>query len=130
MTTGNSLIEALKHHEGFRSKPYQCTSGVWTIGYGFTYLTRDESDVVLYMRVKQIKQQLASSIHNLSMARQDVIVNMAFNLGINGLMNFKKMWAAIHRKDFDRAADEMLDSKWASQVGERAKSLSEQMRTG
>jgi lysozyme len=55
---------------------------------------------------------------------------MAFNLGIPRLKLFKNMWSAIHRKDYERASVEMLDSKWAEQVKGRATRLSDIMRTG
>ena len=125
-----TLIDTIKRHEGFRAIPYQCSSGVWTIGYGFTSLTKYESDVILKIKVDNLQVDLAPVIEPLSPARQDVIINMAYNLGIGGVMGFKKMWLAIHNKDFARAADEMLKSKWADQVGARGIELSEIMRKG
>jgi lysozyme len=62
--------------------------------------------------------------------RADVLVNMAFNMGVNGLLKFKKMIAAIDDRNYDEAAIEMLNSRWAVQVGKRANELSKQMRTG
>ena len=59
-----------------------------------------------------------------------IIVDMAFNLGVPRLSNFKKMWAAIHENNFEEAAKEMLDSRWARQVGRRAIELARWMRTG
>ena len=125
-----TLIETIKRHEGFRAIPYRCTEGVWTIGYGFTSLTKYESDVILKIKVDNLRVDLAPVIEPLSPARQDVIINMAYNLGLNGVMGFRKMWSAIYDKDFVRAADEMLKSKWADQVGARAIELSEIMRKG
>ena len=125
-----TLIDTIKRHEGFRAIPYQCSSGVWTIGYGFTSLTKYESDVILKIKVDNLRVDLAPVIEPLSPARQDVIINMAYNLGLNGVMGFRKMWLAIHNKDFARAADEMLKSKWADQVGARAIELSEIMSKG
>jgi len=125
-----TLIDTIKRHEGFRAIPYQCSSGVWTIGYGFTSLTKYESDVILKIKVDNLQVDLAPVIEPLSPARQDVIINMAYNLGIGGVMGFKRMWLAIYDMDFGRAADEMLDSRWARQVGRRAGELSEIMRKG
>lgn len=125
-----SLIDQLERDEGFRAKPYQCSEGVWTFGHGFTFLTRDESREVLRMKVTKLERELRSSIKNLSPARQDVLINMAFNLGVGGLYNFKMMWNAIYSGDYDRAADEMLDSKWARQVKGRATRLADEMRKG
>jgi len=125
-----NLIDTLKRQEGFREKPYQCTSGVLTIGYGFTSLSANESEVVLRMKVAKLRNTLSSSIYNLSPVRRDVLVNMAYNLGTDGLFKFRRMWQAIYSKDFATAANEMLDSKWADQVGDRAVSLAEKMREG
>jgi lysozyme len=58
------------------------------------------------------------------------MINMAFNLGFAGMMKFKKMIAAIEKKDFEQAATEMLNSRWADQVGERADRLAKMMFTG
>ncbi|SDP70000.1 glycoside hydrolase family protein [Desulforhopalus singaporensis] len=124
------LLDDLKRHEGFSSHPYRCPAGVLTIGYGFTYLTREEAHMVLKTRVKHLRNQLLPYMATLSPARQDVLVNMAFNLGVEGLFKFRRMWAAIRAQNFDLAATEMLDSKWARQVGGRAKELSEKMRKG
>jgi lysozyme len=63
------------------------------------------------------------------MTRQAVILDMAYNLGISGVLMFKKMWAEIGRAYFRAAADEMLDSKWAKQVGDRADRLASIMAT-
>jgi lysozyme len=58
------------------------------------------------------------------------LVDMGFNLGIPRLMKFKKMWEAIERQDFEWAAAEMLNSRWAKQVGKRADNLSKTMEHG
>lgn len=62
--------------------------------------------------------------------RRRVLCNMAFNMGVSGLMDFQKMWAAIADKDWVTAAAEMTDSAWAKQVGARATRLTTQMVTG
>jgi lysozyme len=59
-----------------------------------------------------------------------VLCDMAFNIGVSGLMQFRKMLAAIEANDFERAADEMKKSKWARQVPVRAAALERMMRTG
>jgi len=66
----------------------------------------------------------------LTQTRKDVLTEMAFNLGIPRLNGFKKMWKAIENGDYETAADEQLDSKWARQVGVRAMRLSKRMREG
>jgi len=64
----------------------------------------------------------------LSQPRFGVLINMAFNLGIRGLMSFRRMLAAMQVEDYDAAAREMLDSRWSKQVRDRANRLAEQMR--
>ena len=66
----------------------------------------------------------------LSTNRQNVLVNMAFNLGIYGLLRFKKMLLAVEKQDWDEAANQMLDSRWSKQVGNRSKELADIMRQG
>ena len=62
--------------------------------------------------------------------RQKVLIDMAVNLGVGGLLQFRRMIAAIELGDYGAAADQMLDSRWAEQVKTRADRLAEMMRTG
>ena len=66
----------------------------------------------------------------LSPARQQVLMNMAFNLGIDGLLGFKNTLGMIASGDYQKAADAMMQSKWAGQVGDRAKRLAAMMKEG
>ena len=77
----------------------------------------------------QVKDRLPW-IDKLTPARQAALINMAFNLGIGGLLGFKNTLAAIEQGDYVRAARGMLASKWATQVHGRADELAAQMRTG
>lgn len=130
------LRSQLERHEGLRLKPYRDTVGKLTVGYGRNLedvgISRDEADFMLDNDIDQVERQLdtVDEYRDLDPVRQTVIANMAFNLGFAGLMGFKNMWSAIDRRDWDSAADEMLNSKWARQVGVRAVELSEIMRTG
>jgi lysozyme len=63
-------------------------------------------------------------------ARQNVLMNMAFNLGVAGLLEFTKTLNFVKRREYEKASVEMLDSDWAKQVGERAKRLAKVMKTG
>ena len=67
---------------------------------------------------------------NLDQVRQDVLIDMAYNLGFFGLSTFKNTLAYIANGNYDKAADNMLKSKWATQVKGRAEELAEMMRTG
>lgn len=133
----NRLIEQLKRHEGFRSKPYKDTVGKTTIGYGRNLtdvgVSQSESNKMLLHDVDRAKYDVINNIRSytqLDQVRRDVLINMSFNLGINKLLKFKNMLKAINDKNFYLAAIEMLDSKWAKQVGSRAIELADQMSTG
>lgn len=131
------LAEQLKTHEGLRLKPYKDTIGKLTIGIGRNLedkgISEKEALSMLNNDVDEFYSKLAKKIPwflNLDDARQNVLVNMAFNLGIAGLMTFKKMLDAVRLGLYLVAAEEMLNSKWAKQVGYRAEELAKQMRTG
>ncbi|MDK1286305.1 glycoside hydrolase family protein [Pseudoalteromonas sp. B95] len=115
---------------------YKCTKDKWTIGYGFNLgsgFTKEEAALLLQCRVKTISQQLSKALPYFSLLneqRKAVLVNMAFNLGATGLMNFKKALSYVEASDYEQAATEMLDSRWAKQVPNWAIALSNQMQTG
>jgi lysozyme len=143
MTTPN-LISDLKVDEGCRLQAYpDPLSGgePWTIGYGATGPTITKTtvwsqamaDADLVRRVGIIIQQLAMELpwfSTLDPLRQDVLCNMAYNIGIHGLLGFHNTLTFIEQGAYDAAANGMLASKWARQVPNRAKRLAEQMRTG
>lgn len=130
------LRSQLERHEGLRLKPYRDIVGKLTVGYGRNLedvgISRDEADFMLDNDIDQVEQYLETvdEYNELDEVRQTVLANLCFNVGFHGLMKFKRMWAALGRGDYSRAADEMLDSKWARQVGYRAQELAEIMRTG
>lgn len=134
----SKLINQLKRHEGLSLKMYKCTSDKWSIGYGLNLeagITEKEADMLLVMRVDAVSfellRQLPKSINStLNEPRENALINMAFNLGVSGLFKFKKMLAALEVCDYDEACRQMMDSRWAVQVGKRAFELAEQMRTG
>ena len=131
-----SLLQQLERHEGFRSKPYQDSVGVLTIGIGTNIeqgITRPEAYALLRIRLDAIKGELFRAYPHAQVMQQvrlDVLTNMAYNMGVPRLMTFKKMFAAIDRKDYADAAREMLDSKWSRQVGKRSEELALQMANG
>ena len=118
-------------------KPYTDAAGKISIGVGRNLtdvgISEDEADYLLDNDISSILHQLVARIAifgSLDTTRQNVLADMAMNLGIEGLLRFHKMLAAIEAHDFEKAADEMLDSKWATQVGKRATELAAMMRTG
>lgn len=135
-----AAVEVLKahlmSHEGVRDKPYVCSAGKLTIGVGRNLddngLRHDEIMYLLDRDVTGVLQELAQYewFAELNEARKIVIANMAFNMGVPKLCAFRKMILAIIGKDYNAAANEMIRSKWAKQVGGRAVMLSGIMRTG
>jgi lysozyme len=110
------LTKDLIADEGLRLKPYRDTVGKLTIGIGRNLddegITKEEALYLLNNDIQRIKEQLAplQNFSQLSETRQRVLTEMAFNMGFGGLMAFKGMWQAIQAKDWDGAANAMLDS--------------------
>jgi lysozyme len=132
-----SLEDQLIDHEGLELKPYQCTADKLTIGVGRNIedrgITEDEARYLLKNDIKIVEDELLEKkpvVAGLDAVRQRVLVDMGFNLGIPTLMKFQNMWAAIEDEDFQTAADEAMDSRWAKQVGRRAERLCQAMATG
>ena len=132
----HSIEEQLILHEGLRLKSYICPAGKLTIGVGRNLddkgITEAEAMFLLKNDIDKVIKDLSKYkwFNDLYPVRQKVIVDMAFNLGIAGLLKFKKMIAAFEEKDYEKAADEMVDSRWYKQVGERGKRLENMIRSG
>lgn len=131
------LQKELERDEGRREKPYECSAGKLTIGVGWNLEDRGLPKRVIDMLFNISTDDaindavdLIPNFYELSQVRQRVLANMSFNLGLTRLSKFKKMLDAVRRNDYDLAAKEMLDSKWARQVGDRAVRLAEMMREG
>lgn len=110
----------LKMHEGLRLKPYRDTKGKLTIGYGHNLENRGIplwlATALLEWDMDEHDAELAAMfpvVHGLDPARRAALLDMAFNMGIPALRSFKRMWDAIGRRDWEAAAAEALDSKWA-----------------
>jgi len=133
----DALIHQLTLHEGMELKPYRCTGGKLSIGVGRNLddrgITEAEAELMLSNDIDDFADRLKREIPwmvELSPVRQRVLLDMAFNLGISGLLKFKRTLKAIRAKQYEKAAEMMLDSRWATQVGQRAKRLSKMMATG
>ena len=131
------LIERVKVKEGFRNRPYLDTVGKLTIGYGRNLadvgLTAREAEYLLFNDLEKAFFQLRTTLPfwtALDEVRQDCLIEMAFNLGLAGLLKFSNMLMALAAQDYETAAREALDSKWARQVGRRADEIAQMMRTG
>jgi len=128
------VIESLKEEEGFRGMPYEDIRGYPTIGYGIKLpITEKEAEILMRYRLLTKINKLSEKeplFIILPEKAQEVILNMVYQMGVDGVLEFKNMWAALKRGDYKKAADEMLDSKWAKeQTPERAKRLAEIMRS-
>ena len=129
-------LQYIRTFEGFAPLPYKCPSGCLTVGYGHNLevpLSKESALALLEhdVKVAQVDAQKICPVWDfLNETRQFVLVDMAFNMGLSRLKTFKKMLAAVERGDFLAASKEMLQSRWAVQVGRRAKELAEMMKTG
>jgi len=131
------LAQQLVRDEGLRLKPYRCSAGRLTIGVGRNLddrgITEAEALVLLDNDIKAFWGQLAVDLPWVAQAPepvQEALVNMAFNLGVGGLMQFKTTLGHAQAGRYDEAAASMLASKWARQVGARARRLAAQVRGG
>ena len=126
-----ALIERIGVNEGFRSKPYQCSEGVWTIGHGLTWITEEESLSILAGRISELHLKLLDDLdwyEDMPPEVQGVIIEMCFQMGFAGFCKFKKAIANMKDRNWKGAADEMLDSLWARQTSNRANRLADIVR--
>lgn len=139
------LLKELRRDEGVRNTPYRDTVGVWTVGVGHNMeakplptlwkfpLSDDQIDRLLAGDLADVFEDLDRNLpwwRKLTYARQRVLVNMGFNLGIKGLLGFSNTLKHIQAGNYIQASTGMLASKWARQVHGRANRLAEMMRDG
>lgn len=137
------LMESVKVSEGFAAKPYidilvaknpeqygipkehlkiieqHIEKFKLTFGYGFTFVTEDEAAAVLEIRTKSIIKELEKRepfLNKLPLEKQEIIAEMCFQMGVSGVLKFKKMWEALKKFDYETASKQMLDSSWAKQM--------------
>lgn len=135
-----NIAQQLDRDEGRKSAAYQDHLGFWTIGVGRLIDARkggglrpDEIEYLLNNDIKDRVRALTVALPwftELDEARQGVLVNMAFQMGTEGLLKFTNTLARVMRGDYAGAAEMMMASKWATQTPERALRLSKQMRDG
>ena len=131
-----NLADYVTENEGYRRDMYKDSLGIWSIGIGINLeqgLSLEESKLILNHRLDNnevvLKKKIPSYIH-LCAVRKILLQDMAYNLGITGLLNFRKMLAALDRGAYQLAAKEMLDSRYAKQVRGRALRNAHMMETG
>lgn len=133
----NKLIQQLKRHEGVELKPYKDTVGKWTIGVGRNLddigISEQEAEMLLLNDIKEAERQLIATMpwtQELDEVRFSALLNFVFNVGIGTASKFVNAMALLKQRNYDMAADEMLNSRWSKQVGQRAIDVTEQIRTG
>lgn len=133
----STLTQELMRDEGVKLKPYRCTAGKLTIGVGRNIedngISNEEAAFMLKADIKNCERDLDILLpgwKNFSDTRQRVLLNMVFNMGRNRLSGFTKFLACLKMNDFTGAADQMMDSLWAKQVGQRAVRLRDMLLRG
>ena len=133
--TLRKLKKQLEIHEGKRKFPYVDTVGKTTIGIGRNLTDVGVSETTIQQMLDEDVTKTLDFLQGKSWftelddVRQQAVANMTFNL-MGKVLDFKKMIAALVAKDWDRAANELLDSTFAYQTGQRAKDLAQMIRTG
>jgi lysozyme len=133
-----TLRKQIERDEGKRNRGYKCPAGYWTIGVGYNVengppLPDAIIDQITDYLIEYFTLELMDAlpwVHYLDEVRRNALINMAFNLGIEGLLKFERTLKAIQDGRYDDAASHLLDSKYARQVGDRAKRLAKQLQTG
>jgi len=143
----DELSKQLAYEEGRKLHKYRCTAGHNTIGIGHNLdvmpkmgdwvipdtITNAECDAIFMVDVADVRVSMTKAfpgLVKLSPARQDAVLNMAFQMGTAGVMKFKGMIAALVDKDWKRAKYCALDSAWAKQTPQRAARVADQILTG
>ena len=126
------VIEQLKIHEGYKPTVYKCTEGYDTIGVGFAvkdlYLSEEICDRILEEKLEALEERFEKKFDWFKTSPievRNVMLNMAYQLGFRGFCKFKKTISYLSEAEWESASEEMLDSKWAKQTPNRAKELSE-----
>lgn len=127
----------IMNHESLRLRPYKDSLGFLSIGYGHCLelhsITANAASLILDDDIDWFVSAIEKNIpyfRDIDPVRQAVLLDMTFNLGLIGVMKFHDMWKAIQSGNWNAAADALLNSKWALQVGQRALDDARIMRMG
>jgi lysozyme len=141
------IARYIAEKEGYRDRAYHCSEGYPTIGYGYKLsktkwvdlsaysamvISEQVAAVMLQEKIVSIisDRRMADHLQGLIGARKAALVSMAYQLGIHGLLKFKRMLAALELRDYDQAAAEAMDSLWAEQTPSRAEETAKMIMTG
>ena len=130
------IVAEIKRHEGFSPTVYKCTEGYDTIGYGFAIkdldIDEDVADFILMKKLHTLLQRISVAFpwfQDIDDIAKSVVINMCYQLGLRGFSKFKKTIYLLETNQYQEASIEMLDSLWAKQTRNRAKELSETLRS-
>ena len=129
------IQDMIKMHEGFRPYVYYDSRGFPTGGYGHAFLNRSPiSHDVANLLFKEDYSRAVDGYNKLKLdldpVRRGILIDMIYQMGISGIRGFSRMLKALRKNDYETAADEMLESLWATQTKWRAKKLAQMMREG
>ena len=130
------LEEMLIKHEGLRLEPYECSEGYLTIGVGRNLQTVGISENEALLLLQNDITRAKDALKNyefwgwMDEVRRDALTDFMFNVGAGTFAKFKNMIAALEANDLQRAATELLDSRYAKQVGQRAETIAYMLETG
>ncbi len=123
----DKLIDNIKESEGFVGTVYKDSLGFNTVGYGTKMpLSRYEAELLLRHRLESKIHKLLEAkpfVAKMDEKRQAVLFEMAYQLGVDGLLKFHRMWEALEMRNYAVASVEMMDSRWAIQTPSRAYAL-------
>lgn len=121
-----NVVDLIKGHEGLMTRPYHCSAGKVTIGWGRNLedkgISLNEAEYLLANDISEVRAQLTANLswfQVLHEVRQAALVDLCFNLGWPGLSGFRKFLGAMGRGDYAKAGAELVDSRWYIQVGRR-----------
>ena len=134
----SEVRKEIKREEGWRGHVYQDSLGFWTIGYGFLVDSRKGDKLPLSVAEQWLDYKIQEKIDALDAALpwwksqpdevQNALLNMSYQMGVEGLLKFKNTLALIKAGKYADAADNALKSLWAKQTPERAKRVTEMIR--
>lgn len=142
--TMSKLRAMIQRHEGLRLQVYTDTQGIKTIGFGHNLQAHGETEIQIISRADadwyfeidfaHACSQIEVLLHEMQVSLDDVrfsaLVDLCFNMGINGLKGFRKMLANLRASNYTQASVELLNSKYATQVGGRAGEIAHMLNTG
>ena len=136
VTNIDDVAKLIKKHEGYRNYIYLDTVGVPTGGYGHAFLPNSKLPIDIWEQIfnydlaNAVADFYSLKIFGLNHARKAVVVSMIYQLGLGNLLKFKRFLTNLRSGEWDKAAEEMIDSRWYTQTPNRVDELAQMMRDG